>query len=238
MKMNEKELKELVEERIATMIREEIDEEKFKNKAWLKAFKKANGNRDQAKVFYIDIRTEELEKTEEANFLRELKEEKEEAIKAKNNKIKKFSEDEEKKFQTDEEKKFQSDMDNFQGGVRMLNTKELEELSESEKKIYSNMREKFLKMEDLYFRPGSMNFPNDKDNKEFKQCVDTLRSIARKTWRKGRPLREKKLIGEMSLESESVNSNLTGKLKKLTKLYKDGTLTKAEFEKAKDNLLK
>ena len=230
MKMNEKELKELVEERIATMIREEIDEEKFKNKAWLKAFKKANGNRDQAKVFYIDIRTEELEKTEEANFLRELKEEKEEAIKAKNNKIKKFSED--------EEKKFQSDMDNFQGGVRMLNTKELEELSESEKKIYSNMREKFLKMEDLYFRPGSMNFPNDKDNKEFKQCVDTLRSIARKTWKKGRPLREKKLIGEMSLESESVNSNLTGKLKKLTKLYKDGTLTKAEFEKAKDKLLK
>ena len=229
MKMNEKELKELVEERIATMIREEIDEEKFKNKAWLKAFKKANGNRDQAKVFYIDIRTEELEKTEEANFLRELKEEKEEAIKAKNNKIKKFLED--------EEKKFQSDMDNFQGGVRMLNKNELEELSESEKKIYSNMREKFLKMEDLYFRPGSMNFPNDKDNKEFKQCVDTLRSIARKTWKKGRPLREKKLIGEMSLESESVNSNLSGKLKKLTKLYKDGTLTKAEFEKAKDKLL-
>ena len=230
MKMNEKELKELVEERIATMIREEIDEEKFKNKAWLKAFKKANGNRDQAKVFYIDIRTEELEKTEEANFLRELKEEKEEAIKAKNNKIKKFSED--------EEKKFQSDMDNFQGGVRMLNKKELEELSESEKKIYSNMRDKFLKMEDLYFRPGSMNFPNDKDNKEFKQCVDTLRSIARKVWKRGRPLREKKLIGEMSLESESVNSNLTGKLKKLTKLYKDGTLTKDEFEKAKDKLLK
>ena len=230
MKMNEKELKELVEERIATMIREEIDEEKFKNKAWLKAFKKANGNRDQAKVFYIDIRTEELEKTEEANFLRELKEEKEEAIKAKNNKIKKFSED--------EEKKFQSDMDNFQGGVRMLNKNELEELSESEKKIYLNMREKFLKMEDLYFRPGSMNFPNDKDNKEFKQCVDTLRSIARKTWKKGRPLREKKLIGEMSLESESVNSNLSGKLKKLTKLYKDGILTKAEFEKAKDKLLK
>ena len=229
MKMNEKELKELVEERIATMIREEIDEEKFKNKAWLKAFKKANGNRDQAKVFYIDIRTEELEKTEEANFLRELKEEKEGAIKAKNNKIKKFSED--------EEKKFQSDMDNFQGGVRMLNTKELGELSESEKKIYSNMREKFLKMEDLYFRPGSMNFPNNKDNKEFKQCVDTLRSIARKTWKKGRPLREKKLIGEMSLESESVNSNLSGKLKKLTKLYKDGTLTKDEFEKAKNKLL-
>ena len=30
------------------------------------------------------------------------------------------------------------------------------------------MREKFLKMEDLYFRPGSMNFPNDKDNKDLK----------------------------------------------------------------------
>ena len=39
-------------------------------------------------------------------------------------------------------------------------------------------------------------------------------------------------------EIEMGSSNFTGKLKKLTKLYKDGTLTKDEFEKAKDNLLK
>ena len=39
-------------------------------------------------------------------------------------------------------------------------------------------------------------------------------------------------------EIEMGSSNFTGKLKKLTKLYKDGTLSKAEFEKAKNNLLK
>ena len=39
-------------------------------------------------------------------------------------------------------------------------------------------------------------------------------------------------------EIEMGSSNFTGKLKKLTKLYKDGTLTKDEFEKAKDKLLK
>ena len=34
------------------------------------------------------------------------------------------------------------------------------------------------------------------------------------------------------------SDNLSSKLKKLTKLYKDGTLTKDEFEKAKEKLLK
>ena len=228
--MKENELNKLVEEKIASIVREEIDEEKFENKAWLKAFKKANGNRDQAKAFYIDIRTEELEKTEKTNFLKELEEEKFAAIKAKNNKIKKILED--------EEKKFQSDMDNFQGGVRMLNKIEIEELNKSDKKIYLNMRKKFLEMEDLFFRPGAMNYANAKDQKEFKQCVDTLRSIARTIWKKGRPSREKKLIEEMSLESKTVNGNLSNKLKKLAKLYKSGTLTEAEFEKAKEKLLK
>jgi len=161
---------------------------------------------------------------------KELEEEKFAAIKAKNNKIKKILED--------EEKKFQSDMDNFQGGVRMLNKIEIEELNKSDKKIYLNMRKKFLEMEDLFFRPGAMNYANAKDQKEFKQCVDTLRSIARTIWKKGRPSREKKLIEEMSLESKTVNGNLSNKLKKLAKLYKSGTLTEAEFVKAKEKLLK
>ena len=39
-------------------------------------------------------------------------------------------------------------------------------------------------------------------------------------------------------EIEMGSDNLSSKLKKLTKLYKSGTLSKAEFEKAKDNLLK
>ena len=38
--------------------------------------------------------------------------------------------------------------------------------------------------------------------------------------------------------SEPGGGSLTGKIARLQKLYKNGTLTKAEFEKAKNNLLK
>ena len=47
-----------------------------------------------------------------------------------------------------------------------------------------------------------------------------------------------KHINNKNKKPETINTELSGKLKKLTKLYKDGTLSKAEFEKAKDKLLK
>ena len=39
-------------------------------------------------------------------------------------------------------------------------------------------------------------------------------------------------------ETSSKSDNLTGKLKELNKLYKDGALSKKEFTKAKNKLLK
>ena len=47
-----------------------------------------------------------------------------------------------------------------------------------------------------------------------------------------------KYINNKNKKPETINTKLSGKLKKLTKLYKDGTLSKEEFEKAKDKLLK
>ena len=47
-----------------------------------------------------------------------------------------------------------------------------------------------------------------------------------------------KHINNKNKKPETINTELSGKVKKLTKLYKNGTLTKAEFEKAKDKLLK
>ena len=43
---------------------------------------------------------------------------------------------------------------------------------------------------------------------------------------------------EKAAESEPSGGSLTGKIARLQKLYKNGTLTKAEFEKAKNKLLK
>ena len=45
-----------------------------------------------------------------------------------------------------------------------------------------------------------------------------------------------KLINKTNIKMSS--DNLSSKLKKLTKLYKSGTLSKTEFEKAKEKLLK
>ena len=50
---------------------------------------------------------------------------------------------------------------------------------------------------------------------------------------------EKKRIEEKLVETDDeVGDSLTGKIARLKRLYKSGTLTKAEFEKAKNNLLK
>ena len=51
---------------------------------------------------------------------------------------------------------------------------------------------------------------------------------------------EKKRIEEKKLveTDDEVGDSLTGKIARLKKLYKNGTLTKAEFEKAKNKLLK
>ena len=43
---------------------------------------------------------------------------------------------------------------------------------------------------------------------------------------------------ESFAKTTSSGGSLTGKIARLQKLYKNGTLTKAEFEKAKNNLLK
>ena len=43
---------------------------------------------------------------------------------------------------------------------------------------------------------------------------------------------------ERDAPTEPSGGSLTGKIARLQKLYKNGTLTKAEFEKAKNNLLK
>jgi len=48
--------------KIAKIVRKEIEDENYEDVIWLKAFKKAKGNKQEAQALYADYRTSELEK--------------------------------------------------------------------------------------------------------------------------------------------------------------------------------
>ena len=52
--------KKILETQIAKKVRSELDKEDFEDITWLKAFSQANGKKDQAKVIYIDLRSQDL----------------------------------------------------------------------------------------------------------------------------------------------------------------------------------
>ena len=95
------------------------------------------------------------------------------------------------------------------------------------------------------FKIGHRKKHNKKHNKNFKTWeelekyreIKTENLIEEKKFLKEI---EKKRIEEKKLveTDDEVGDSLTGKIARLKKLYNNGTLTKAEFEKAKNNLLK
>jgi uncharacterized membrane protein YhaH (DUF805 family) len=58
--MSTSELKKLAEKRTAQIIKSELDKKAYEDVAWLKSLKKADGNEEKARVFYIDIRLNDL----------------------------------------------------------------------------------------------------------------------------------------------------------------------------------
>ena len=53
------------DKKIASIVRKELKNENFDDDSWLKAFKKAEGDEQKAKVYYIDFRTSDLKKQAE-----------------------------------------------------------------------------------------------------------------------------------------------------------------------------
>ena len=53
-------MSENLDKKIATIVRKELKNENFDDNCWLKAFKKAQGDEQKAKVYYIDLRTNDL----------------------------------------------------------------------------------------------------------------------------------------------------------------------------------
>ena len=191
--------KKILEKQIAKKVRSELDKEDFEDTAWLKAYSKANGKKDQAKVIYIDIRSQDLWDAEIENF---------EAIAQKN-----------------QEEKMKKDKAEYlkKGKLEFLNHKQqVDKLTYEEHQKYKVVIKRLEAFENGF----------DEDVTQHNLDREYLRIIY---WEKIYKNKKPKIH---KAEIEMSSDNLSSKLKKLTKLYKSGTLSKAEFEKAKDNLLK
>jgi hypothetical protein len=82
--MTPSETKKLIEKQIAQTIKKELDKKNYEETAWLKAFKKAEGDETKARLYYVEIREDDLyEEIDESvienieNQLRKEEEEKE-----------------------------------------------------------------------------------------------------------------------------------------------------------------
>jgi len=63
-----------IDKKIASIIRKELKSENYDDNCWLKAFSKADGDEQKAKVLYIDLRTNDLKKeTEKEKKVEDLK---------------------------------------------------------------------------------------------------------------------------------------------------------------------
>jgi uncharacterized membrane protein YhaH (DUF805 family) len=58
--MSNSELKKIAEKKTAQIVKSELDKKVYEDVAWLKSLKKADGNEEKARVFYIDIRSNDL----------------------------------------------------------------------------------------------------------------------------------------------------------------------------------
>ena len=198
--------KKILEKQIAKKVRSELDKEDFEDITWLKAFSQANGKKDQAKVIYIDLRSQDLWDSEIEDF------EVEATAKA-------------KKFQ---EEQITTNKDEYlrKGKLELLNRNDrINNLTSMEQVKYFDIKNRYLAFEKK---------PSDRE-REIKQHNLDMEYLKTAYW-EAKYKNKKPKIHKAEIEMGS--DNLSSKLKKLTKLYKDGTLSKDEFEKAKDKLLK
>jgi hypothetical protein len=83
--------KKLLEKRVAQTIKKELDKKSYEESAWLKAFKKAEGDETKARLYYVEIREddlyEEIDETVKENIENQLRKEEEEKQRLRQKKI-------------------------------------------------------------------------------------------------------------------------------------------------------
>ena len=130
--------------------------------------------------------------------------------------------------QKNQEEQIKTDKDEYlrKGKVELLNSHDQKNyLTSMEQVKYRDVKNRYLAFEKR---------PSDRE-REIKQHNLDMEYLKTAYWEaKYKNIKPKTNAAKIEMGS----SNFTGKLKKLAKLYKDGALTKDEFEKAKDKLLK
>ena len=101
--------KKLLEKQIAQTIKKELDKKNYEETAWLKAFKKAEGDETKARLYYVEIREddlyEEIEETVKKNIENQLRKEEEEKQRLRQKKIDEKEMEEARKIIRDMHKK-------------------------------------------------------------------------------------------------------------------------------------
>ena len=119
--------------------------------------------------------------------------------------------------------------------IKRSNQKELEEWNKNNKRKFEEYRD--LKW---YLHEKKIN---EKEDERLKEKKEDERIKGKKEDERIKGKKDKEQIVKPKKESFtktmfSRGGSLTANIARLKKLYKNGTLTKAEFEKAKNNLLK
>ena len=115
--------------------------------------------------------------------------------------------------------------------VKKTHDKDLDEWNKENKKKFSNYGDLKIHLKDLEDKTI------DEERNEASRLRDDRRDKKqREQWNKDEEKRAPKK--ESFAKTTFSGGGLTSKNTRLKKLYKSGTLTKAEFEKAKNNLLK
>ena len=128
--------------------------------------------------------------------------------------------------------------------VIFLNKRQLMKLNRKERQDYLETEKRYNKFQTALMTGMIKHVENSHEfNKvghklDEDYLIETYEKIINANYSKIKK-EEKKIASEERItESKPSEGSLTGNIARLKKLYKSGTLTKAEFEKAKNKLLK
>ena len=127
--------------------------------------------------------------------------------------------------------------------VKKTKSNRKKELSDYNKKnktkfyIYSKYREHVQKIADIEWEKNRNKEELEYKAKIAKRKADEVKRLKEEQKLEAEELRRDRLDQDDDL-SEEDNDSLSGKIRRLKSLYKNGTLTKAEFEQAKNKLVK
>ena len=133
--------------------------------------------------------------------------------------------------------------------VIFLNKKQLMKLNHKERQDYLSVKKRYNTFQTPLMtgmishikyskEMGLHEFNKAQHKRDEKYLIEIYEEIINKNYSKIEKEETKVVREERKTEKKESRSNLGGSLKRLKKMYNDGHLTKVEFEKAKNKLLK